>query len=121
MAQLVGGVLGRIQSGSGKVLLDQLVNSGGGDTLVILAGNKQGVFIDQTHGVAFHQPVIQRLTAGLVQIDHAFLVSFAQHAEHFAPVIGYIQSHQLRNTQPTVEKQSKNAVIAGMIFAIHIC
>ena len=119
VAQLVGGVLGAVQSGGGQVLLHQLVDRRCGDAPPVLEGDKQGILIYQGHGVPLGEPVRQRPLTGVVQEQHPFLVALAQHPQLIAPNICFIQAHQLGNTQAAIEKQRQDTVITGRIFAVH--
>ena len=66
VAQLVGGVLGAVQPGSGQMLFHQLVDRRPGDPLAVARGDEQGVLIQQGQSGALGEPVVQRGAAGII-------------------------------------------------------
>ena len=119
MAQLVGGILGAVQPGSGQVLLHQLVDRRCRDAPAVLQGDKQGILVHQSHGVPLVEPVCQRPLTGVVQIQHPLLVALTKHPKLIAPNICFIQPNQLGDTQAAVEEQGQNAVIPLLETSVH--
>ena len=56
--QLVGGILGTVQSGGCQVLLYQLVNRRSRDALPVLEGDKQSILVHQCKRIPFCEPVL---------------------------------------------------------------
>ena len=80
VAELVGGILGAVQTGLRQVLLYQCVNVRAADPLVP-AGEEQGVLIPAGDGTADLQIAFQRRLAGVVKVDDTYLVSFTKHPQ----------------------------------------
>ena len=116
VAQLVGGIFRRVDAGSAQALFHHGVHHGAADPLV--AGRqKQRIGVLTGDGPPNRQVILQRILAGIVQIQDAHLVAFAQDPQHLTVDIRKIQPHKLRDTQSAVEEQRQNAVVTFLIFA----
>ena len=52
------------------------------------------------------QIAVERLAAGIIEIDHALLAAFAEDAQTVTVIVLQIQTDKFRNTQPAVEKNT---------------
>ena len=90
VAQLMGGILGAVQPGSGQMLFHQLVHRSAGDAPAVLMGDEEGLLIDQCQHVPLCQPILESLLTGFVEKEDPFLVALAQDSELIAPDIGHV-------------------------------
>ena len=95
VAQLMGGILGAVQTCGGQMFFDQLMDRCLGDAPPVLQGDEQGVLVYQRQSVAVSQPVLERLLAGFVQKKDPFLVAFAQYPQMVDSNICCIQADKL--------------------------
>ena len=68
---------------------------------------------------AHSQIAVERLAAGVVEVDNTLFAALAKDAQAVAVVILQVQADQLRDTQTAVEKNTQNAIIALLVFPIH--
>ena len=95
VAQLVRGVLLRVQSGRQHVLFDQTVHSCHAQALVV-AGAEQRPIVIQNDFVAFGKVGVQRLTRRFAEIDETLFVPFACYTNSVVVYVISIQADQLR-------------------------
>ena len=66
MAEFMRRILRAVQTGSRQMLFYELVYSGPRNTFSILMRDKQGVLVQQSHGVPFCKPVLKGPLTGLI-------------------------------------------------------
>ena len=126
--ELMGRILGGVQSGIQNMLLHQPMNGVGGHTAVrgnavfcLFLGQKQGTAHIVLNGRGERGVVSGNgLLAGFAHIDRAFFVSFAQNTQAIIVNIAIIQPSQLRNSQAAVQEHHQNCKITLSIPAFDI-
>jgi len=116
--QLVGAVLRRIDARLAQPLFHHGVDRGAADALV-LGREEEGIFIPAGDGPPHRQVLGNGVLAGVIQIDDADFVAFAQHPQGVVLNVVEIQAHQLADPQAAVEEQRQDAVIPLLVFAVH--
>ena len=103
MAQLVGRILGAVDSSFAQALFHHGVNRGTADAFV-LCRQKQCVGISACDGPPDSQPAFQRVLTGVIQINDAHFIAFAQHPQGIVLDVAQVQANQLRNSQTAIEE-----------------
>ena len=113
VTQLMGGKA--LEPGRFHGTGDELLHPAVGNALLPAARHKHSLFlwIQALHRVAFGQVELQGFDAGLIQIDHPFLVALAKEPDLplFQVDIAQIHAHQLRKSHSAVQEQNHHAVI----------
>ena len=118
MAQLVRGILLGIQSRLTDIFLDQPFDRLHIDAVAV-AADEQRIFIPVVRLDPFGQITLQRKTAGVVQVDCAFLVALAEHAHSIVLKVCQIEPDELGHAQAAVEEQRQDTVIPLSILPLH--
>ena len=116
--QLVGGDGVCVQTGLQQRLVHHHLDGVHTDPLAP-GGEKDGVFVRGGDVLADGKPVVQRLDAGVVEIDDPLLAALAVDQQTVLPDVGQIQSDHLRDSQAAVEEKTEDAVIPLLVFSVH--
>ena len=92
--QLVRRILSAVNSGFTQALFHHSMNRGTADTFV-LRRQKQCVGIPACDGTTDGQPAFQSVLTGVIQINDAHFIAFAQHPQGIVLNIAQIQAYQL--------------------------
>ena len=108
----------RVKTGLTDVFLDEPFHRLDTDAVAV-AADEQRVFIPVVRAETVRQILVDRVGAGLVQIDRALLAALAGDAHGITLKVGKIETDELGYAQTAVEKQRQNTVIALGVFALH--
>ena len=118
VAQLVRGILRRVEPGLAQVLFHQRVDRRAADALVA-GGEEEGVLIAPDDGAAHGEIAVERFLARVVEVDDAHLVSFTEHAQRVVLNVRGVERAKLGNTQAAVQKERQDAVIPLAVLSVH--
>ena len=114
----MGGVFAGVDARLSQSLFYHSVDTGAANAL-ISGREKEGVGVSPRDGPADGKILPQGTLTGLIEVEDANLVALAQDPQRLALDVAEIQSHQLGDPEPTVEKERQDAVIPLLIGALH--